>query len=190
MSWFCTLEYFLTFTHLFRTLELFLLSPTCYTCSVPFFSFSYPWTFLTFTNFLHSGLDDPFRTFWYLLHIDVLYFRTISYHSCSLFRGYLHTIYYIWTYVVTPKGMSISYSTYSSQGRFAECPASFFIEVTTTVVKSVSDGLRDWESETQLNLTRPLRISPGPRHLTRPLAAVSTYANRPGTATATAKVFR
>ena len=29
-----------------------------------------------------------------------------------------------------------------------------------TVVKSVSDGLRD--SETQLNLNRPLRISPGP----------------------------
>jgi hypothetical protein len=35
-----------------------------------------------------------------------------------------------------------------------------------TVVKSVSDGLRD--SETQLNLNRPLRISPGPRHLSRP----------------------
>jgi hypothetical protein len=29
-----------------------------------------------------------------------------------------------------------------------------------TVVKSVSDGLRD--SETQLNLNRPLRISDGP----------------------------
>jgi hypothetical protein len=43
-----------------------------------------------------------------------------------------------------------------------------FIEVTMTVVKSVSDGLRD--SETQLNLNRPLRISPGPRHLSRPLA--------------------
>jgi hypothetical protein len=38
-----------------------------------------------------------------------------------------------------------------------------------TVVKSVSDGLRD--SETQLNLNRPLRISPGPRHLSRPLTA-------------------
>jgi hypothetical protein len=50
-----------------------------------------------------------------------------------------------------------------------------------TVVKSVSDGLRDCESETQLNLNRPLRISPGPRHLSRPLAAISTYANRPGT---------
>ena len=55
-----------------------------------------------------------------------------------------------------------------------------FIEVTKTVVKSVSDGLRDSESETQLNLNRPLRISPGPRHLSRPLAAISTYANRPG----------
>jgi hypothetical protein len=33
-----------------------------------------------------------------------------------------------------------------------------FIEVTMTVVKSVSDGLRD--SETQLNLNRPIRISP------------------------------
>ena len=40
-----------------------------------------------------------------------------------------------------------------------------FIEVTMSVVKSVSDGLRDCESETQLNLDRPLRISPGPRHL-------------------------
>jgi len=48
-----------------------------------------------------------------------------------------------------------------------------------TVVKSVSDGLRDWESETQLNLTRPLRISPGPRHLSRPLAAISTSDNMP-----------
>jgi len=37
-----------------------------------------------------------------------------------------------------------------------------------TVVKSVSDGLRD--SETQLNLNRLLRISPGPRHLSRPQA--------------------
>jgi len=45
-----------------------------------------------------------------------------------------------------------------------------FIEVTVTVVKSVSNGLRDCESETQLNLNRPLRISPGPRHLSRPLA--------------------
>ena len=45
-----------------------------------------------------------------------------------------------------------------------------FIEVTMTVVKSVSDGLRDCEIETQLNLNRPLRISPGPRHLSRPLA--------------------
>ena len=50
-----------------------------------------------------------------------------------------------------------------------------FIEVTMTVVKSVSDGLRDCEIETQLNLNRPLRISPGPRHLSRPLAAISTY---------------
>jgi hypothetical protein len=48
------------------------------------------------------------------------------------------------------------------------------------VVKSVSDGLRDWESETQLNLNRPLRISPGPRHLSRPLAAISTSDNMPG----------
>jgi hypothetical protein len=39
-----------------------------------------------------------------------------------------------------------------------------------TVVKSVSDGLRDCESETQLNLNRPLRISAGPRHLSRPQA--------------------
>jgi hypothetical protein len=31
-----------------------------------------------------------------------------------------------------------------------------------TVVKSVSAALRDSESETQLNLNRPLRISPGP----------------------------
>ena len=54
-----------------------------------------------------------------------------------------------------------------------------FIEVTMTVVKSVSDGLRNCESETQLNLNQPLRISPGPRHLSRPLAAISTYANRP-----------
>jgi hypothetical protein len=54
-----------------------------------------------------------------------------------------------------------------------------FIEVTMTVVKSVSDGLRDGESETQLNLNRPLRISPGPRHLSRPLAAISTSDNRP-----------
>jgi hypothetical protein len=49
-------------------------------------------------------------------------------------------------------------------------PIFCFIEVTMTVVKSVSDGLRDCESETQLNLNRPLRISPGPRHLSRPLA--------------------
>ena len=48
-----------------------------------------------------------------------------------------------------------------------------------TVVKSVSDGLRDCESETQLNLNRPLRISPGPRHLSRPLAAISTYDSMP-----------
>jgi hypothetical protein len=48
-----------------------------------------------------------------------------------------------------------------------------------TVVKSVRDGLRDCESETQLNLNRPLRISPGPRHLSPPLAAISTYANMP-----------
>ena len=54
------------------------------------------------------------------------------------------------------------------------------IEVTMTVVKSVSDGLRDCESETQLNLNRPLRISPGPRHLSRPLAAISTSDNMPG----------
>jgi hypothetical protein len=33
---------------------------------------------------------------------------------------------------------------------------------------------------TQLNLNRPLRISPGPRHLSRPLAAISTYDTRPG----------
>jgi hypothetical protein len=31
-----------------------------------------------------------------------------------------------------------------------------------TVVKSVSDGLRDCESETQLNLNLPLRISADP----------------------------
>ena len=53
------------------------------------------------------------------------------------------------------------------------------IEVTMTVVKSVSAGLRDSESETQLNLNRPLRISPGPRHLSRPLAVISTSDNRP-----------
>ena len=39
-----------------------------------------------------------------------------------------------------------------------------------TVVKSVSDGLRDSESETHLNLDQPLRISAGPRHLSRPLS--------------------
>ena len=55
-----------------------------------------------------------------------------------------------------------------------------FIEVTKTVVKSVSDGLRDCESETQLNLNWPLRISPGPKHLSRPQATISTYANMPG----------
>ena len=38
-----------------------------------------------------------------------------------------------------------------------------------TVVKSLSDGLRDRESETQLNLNRTLRILAGPRHLSRPL---------------------
>ena len=54
-----------------------------------------------------------------------------------------------------------------------------FIDVTMTVVKSVSDGLRDCESETQLNLNRTLRISPGPRHLSRPLAAISTSDNMP-----------
>jgi len=54
-----------------------------------------------------------------------------------------------------------------------------FIEGTMTVVKSVGDGLRDCESETQLNLNRPLRISPGPRHLSRPLAAISTSDNMP-----------
>jgi hypothetical protein len=52
-----------------------------------------------------------------------------------------------------------------------------------TVVKSVSDGLRDRESETQLNLNRPLRISPGPRHLSRPLAAISTSDNMPASIT-------
>ncbi len=30
------------------------------------------------------------------------------------------------------------------------------------------------------HLNRPLRISPGPRHLSRPLAAISTSDNRPG----------
>jgi hypothetical protein len=36
-----------------------------------------------------------------------------------------------------------------------------------TVVKSVSDGLRDCESETQLNLDRTLRISACPTHLSQ-----------------------
>jgi hypothetical protein len=36
-----------------------------------------------------------------------------------------------------------------------------------TVVKSVNDGLEDSESETQLSFNRPLRISAGPRHLSR-----------------------
>jgi hypothetical protein len=54
-----------------------------------------------------------------------------------------------------------------------------FIEVTMIVVKFVSDGLRDWESETQLNLNRPLRISPGPRHLRRPLATWAAYDSMP-----------
>jgi hypothetical protein len=36
-----------------------------------------------------------------------------------------------------------------------------FIEVTMTVVKSVSDGLRDCESETQLNLNRPCGCKAG-----------------------------
>jgi hypothetical protein len=40
-----------------------------------------------------------------------------------------------------------------------------------TLMKYVSDGQRDRESETQLNLDRPLRISAGPRHLSRALAA-------------------
>ena len=63
-------------------------------------------------------------------------YNTVSYHSCGHFRIFvcvvphptiwlffkqksiscilsLHTMYYLWTYVVTPKGMSISYSTYS-----------------------------------------------------------------------------
>jgi len=31
-----------------------------------------------------------------------------------------------------------------------------------TVVKSVSDGVRDCEIETQLDLNQPLRMSPGP----------------------------
>jgi len=67
-----------------------------------------------------------------------------------------------------------------------------FIEVTKTVVKSVSDGLRDCESETQLNLNRPLRITlgyttPGPRHLSRPVAAISTYANMPARVTPTSE---
>jgi hypothetical protein len=47
-----------------------------------------------------------------------------------------------------------------------------------TVVKSVSDGLRD--SETQLNLNRPLRISPGPRHLSLPLATLDANDSMPG----------
>ena len=46
-----------------------------------------------------------------------------------------------------------------------------FIEVTVTVVKSVSNGLRDCESETQLNLNRPLRISAGSRQIRWPLTA-------------------
>jgi hypothetical protein len=45
----------------------------------------------------------------------------------------------------------------------------FVVLLKSTVVKSVSDGLRD--SETQLNLNRPLRFSPGPKHLSRPLTA-------------------
>jgi hypothetical protein len=47
-----------------------------------------------------------------------------------------------------------------------------------TVVKSVSDGLRHWSerlrAETQRNLDRPLRISAGPRHLSRPLSTTSS----------------
>jgi hypothetical protein len=45
----------------------------------------------------------------------------------------------------------------------------FVVLLKSTVVKSVSDGLRD--SETQLNLNRSLRFSPGPKHLSRPLTA-------------------
>jgi hypothetical protein len=48
-----------------------------------------------------------------------------------------------------------------------------------TVVKSVSDGLRDRESEIQLNLDRPLRISPGPRHLSRPPGRLAAHDHRP-----------
>ena len=44
------------------------------------------------------------------------------------------------------------------------------LKLSVTVVKSRSAGLRDCESETQLNLNRPLRISAGPRHLSWPLA--------------------
>jgi hypothetical protein len=44
------------------------------------------------------------------------------------------------------------------------------LKSTMTVVKSLCDCLRDCESETQLNLDRPLRISAGPRHLSRPRA--------------------
>ena len=40
-----------------------------------------------------------------------------------------------------------------------------------TLVKSVDDGLRVRESETQLNLNRPLKVSADPMHLSRPLAA-------------------
>ena len=66
--------------------------------------------------------------------------------------------------------------TYECSRWRPNCLFCCFIEVTMTVVKSVSDGLGD--CETQLNLKRPLRISPGPRHLSRPLAAISTYANK------------
>ena len=50
----------------------------------------------------------------------------------------------------------------------------FVVKVSMTVVKSVSDGLRDCESETQLNLsrapqdlTRPQASQPAPGHLSR-----------------------
>ena len=44
----------------------------------------------------------------------------------------------------------------------------FVVKVSMTVVKSVSDGLRDRESETQLNLNQTLRISAGPRQIRCP----------------------
>jgi hypothetical protein len=108
--WFClhnvlisSLEYFLPCTHLFRTLDLK-------------FAGSLSWTIC-----YHSR--KRLRIFGCVVsHPATWYFL-----NRSLFRAHLHTIYYLWTYVVkgffikpcfagvyvvTPNGVSISYYDY------------------------------------------------------------------------------